>query len=255
MIWFQLLIGFVIFVGLVHFVSNQMIFQPPRPATYQTLEHLVFIPNANGPPIAAVYFKHPDAKKTILFSHGNAEDLGTMYAYIKYLSEQGFSVLAYDYPGYGLSKGKPTESSTYQAIFAVYDYLVEKEKVDPQSIIAFGRSLGSGPSIELATRKPLGGLILESAFTSAYRVMTTIGILPLDKYNNIQKIKSIQIPTLVIHAQSDEIIPFWHGRKLFEKSGSTQKMYFWVAGAGHNDIVEHGGEAYWEKIREFVELY
>ena len=113
----------------------------------------------------------------------------------------GFSVFAYDYHGYGTSGGKATEQNAYEDIDAAYNYLTQVLKVPPDRIIAHGRSLGGAVAIDLASRKPLGGLVVESSFVSAFRVVTGYRIFPFDKFRNADKIRQVRCPVLIIHGR------------------------------------------------------
>lgn len=248
--WFFCLYFF--FAFLFVFGSDFVLFQPPRPATYAHDTSIIRIPVPTGA-ISARYLANSRAEWTILLSHGNAEDLGTLLPFIKYLYAQGFSVLAYDYQGYGTSTGIPTEEHTYQDITTAYHYLTQTMQIPAHKIILFGRSLGTGPSVELATRYPCAALILESPFVSAFRVQTYLPLFPFDKYHNLEKIKSITVPILIIHATHDNVIPWWHGRKIFAASPALSQAY-WVEKANHNNIFAINPELYMQKIKEFLRL-
>ena len=235
---------------LAYFLSNNSIFIPPR-SIYVDSEKIIKLTTADGRQISAIYLNNPHAKYTILFSHGNAEDLGLLYPTLQQLYYWGFSVLGYDYHGYGTSQGSPNEQATYQDISAAYEYLINKQQIEPQLIILYGRSVGSGPSIDLAARKTVGALILEGAFVSVYRVITHYPILLFDKYTNLKKLRNIKVPILFIHGVQDTIIPFWHGKKLYD-SYNGPKQYYWVADAGHNDIAYVAGIEYKNVIQNFV---
>lgn len=130
-------------------------------------------------------------------------------------------------------------------------YLRTQQQLRPEQILVFGRSVGGGPSVELAAHYPVGGLILESAFTSAFRVITHIPIFPFDKFNNLGKISSVSCPVLVIHGREDEVIPFWHGETLYANVLSS-KMCLWVPSAHHDDVMWMAGDRYWEALAEFT---
>jgi len=97
----------------------------------------------------------------------------------------------------------------------------------------------------------LPGLVLESPFYTAYRVVMPIPIMPMDRFRNKDKIGKVKCPVFVIHGQSDTIIKPWHGRELFELAHEP-KTNWWIAKAGHNDIIEVAGSDYPERIKEFV---
>ena len=165
---------------------------------------------------------------------------------------RGYSVLAYDYPGYGRSSGRPTERGVYAAIDACYRYLAVQEGIAPRTIVLHGRSLGSGPSVDLAAREPVGGLILENAFVSAFRVMTRVRLLPWDKFENERKISDVDCPVFVIQAERDDVVGYWHGPRLH--AAAVEPKSFWrVEGAAHNDLLAVAGEEYWRRLRTFAE--
>jgi len=239
-------------MGYAYFSADGMIFLPPHPS-YDDGTPFIKIPTAGGTAVAALHLPCPGADYTILFSHGNGEDLGSVREELPRYCEEGFSVIAYDYSGYGRSTGRPSEAAAYLDIDAVCDYLIREIRVPPERIILQGRSVGSGPSIDLAARRTVGGLILESPFVSAFRVLTHVPIFPIDKFENIKKIGSVSCPVLVIHGKRDSIVPFWHGETLYRKAQGP-KMNYWVEGADHNDLKFVAGEEYWKVLDRFRRL-
>ena len=247
------LIFIYIFFGLyVFFAADRMIFLP-QPSSYQDTSAILKVKTADNILLSAVYLPNPASTYTILYTHGNAEDLGDIQPVLQQLHNTGFSVFAYDYRGYGTSQGKPSERNSYQDIGTVYDYLTQQLGVPARRIIAFGRSVGGGIAVDLAARKPLAGLIMESSFTSAFRVVVPFPILPFDKFRNIDKIKKVNCPVLVMHGKADEVVPFSHGQKLFAAAGEP-KRYLWVDEAGHNDFIWVAGDRYSSTLREFAQL-
>jgi len=232
--------------------SNSLIFHPPH-RSYQPTDNLVTIDVENDEKIAAFYLPADDDAFVILHSHGNAEDIGHLWDYVRCFKMEGFGVLAYDYRGYGLSDGRPSEQNTYKDIEAAYRHLVDEQKIDPQRIIVHGRSVGSGPSVWLAANHPVGGLVLISPFLSAYRTRTYWPILPFDKYNNMSRIKNIDCPLLVMHGRKDRVIGFRHGEKLYE-AANEPKMCYWVDNAGHNDFLDVAWDDYWKTLHDFEKL-
>lgn len=235
-----------------YFFSDMLIFQP-QPSSYQDSNEILKLMTADGVQISAAYLPNKSAAYTLLYSHGNAEDLIDVLPVRKELRDSGFAVLAYDYRGYGTSQGKPSESNAYLDIDAAYNYLTQKLRVPPQQIIVYGRSVGGGPSVDLASRKPVAGLILESAFTTAFRVRTFIPILPFDKFDNLDKMRNVHCPVLIIHGKADNIVPFSHGQQLFA-AAHKPKRCLWVDGAGHDNVVDVAGELYFKTLREFIQI-
>jgi pimeloyl-ACP methyl ester carboxylesterase len=231
---------------------DSMIFHPPK-CSYNTSRHLITISTADSQRIVGLYWSAEPHKYVILLSHGNAEDIGQLRDHIQRFKIEGSGILAYDYRGFGLSEGKATERNTYEDIEAVYRYLTNEQGVDPHQIIVHGRSVGCGPSVWLAEQYPVGGLILESPFLSAFRVFTRWPILPFDKYNNLSRIKDVHCPLLVIHGEQDKIVPFWHGETIY-KEANHPKMHYWVEDAGHNDLISLAGKDYWKTLNDFKKL-
>ena len=247
-----LVLGLYLIVLIAAFFSDRIIFQPQQPG-YRDHPGILSLASSDGVKISATYLPNPEADLTVLFSHGNAEDIGDDQPLLERIRAAGFAVFAYDYRGYGTSDGRPTERHAYEDEDAVYNYLVQSMHVQPNKIIAFGRSVGSGPACDLASRRPVAGLILESAFTSAFRVMTRIRVLPFDKFNNLSKIKSVHCPVLIIHGTEDSVINISHGKELFA-AANQPKRALWIEGANHNDVAFIGGTRYFETLSTFATL-
>src|SRR5439155_26018664 len=106
----------------------------------------------------------------------------------------------------------------YDDVSTAYNFLTQQLHVPAERIIVQGHSLGGAMAIDLAAKKPLAGLIAESAFVTAFRVRTHWALLPFDRFRNLDKITSVHCPVLVIHGVSDGLIGSWHGRQLFARA-------------------------------------
>lgn len=238
----------VLIIGMIF--PDRFIFQP-QPSSYSDSADVIKIAVPTGEEISAKFYRSDHAQYTILFSHGNAEDIGTVEPFVMRLRDQGFNVLTYDYRGYGTSDGEPSESNSYSDTEAAYEYLVNDKGIPAEQIILHGRSLGGAVAVDLATRKKVGGLILESTFTSAFRVLTHYGVLPFDRFESLHKIGDVHCPVLVIHGTDDRLIPMHHGKRLFE-AAKEPKNALWVEGAGHNDLFYSDQEQYLNTIVNFA---
>lgn len=225
----------------------------PGPSSYQDTSEILKLTSFDQIQLSAVYLPNPESSYTIVYVHGNAEDLGDIQPALQHLRDIWFSVFAYDYRGYGTSQGTPSERHAYRDIDTVYNYLTQKLSVPPEQIIAYGRSVGGASAVDLAARKPIAGLIMESAFTTAFRVVMPIPILPFDKFRNIDKIKTVNCPVLVMHGKADEVVPFQHGQQLFA-AAPLPKRSLWVDEAGHNNLIWVAGDRYAKTLREFAQL-
>lgn len=175
----------------------------------------------------------------VLFSHGNAGSLAGRLESIGLLRSFGFSVLAYDYGGYGYSTGSPSEERCYADIRAMWDYLTEERRVEAQDILLFGRSLGGAPTAELAMHVEAGGVVLESAFLSVADVarhnplLRTLTWAIRHRFENKHKVAGIKSPLLVIHGPGDEVIPFENGVGLFQRA-TEPKTFLEISGTHNN---------------------
>jgi fermentation-respiration switch protein FrsA (DUF1100 family) len=243
---------YIFFAVYIYFRADSMIFLP-QSSSYQDNQNIIKIQTSDNKNISAIYLPNYQAKYTILYAHGNAEDLGYIKPRLETIRDLGFNIFAYDYRGYGTSEGTPTEKAAYQDIDSVYNYLTQKLNIPPQQIIVFGRSVGGGSAIDLAVRKPVAGLIVEGSFTSIFRVVVPFPLLPFDKFTNLNKIKKVKCPVLIMHGTTDKIIPFSHGKKLFA-AVSSPKLSLWVEGAGHNDLAFVAGKRYSDILKKFGNL-
>lgn len=246
------LVLYGLFALYVFFQADSMIFLP-RPASYQDSEDILKIPVSEDTEISATYLPNPEAELLLLYMHGNAEDLGDIRPLLERLQTWGFSVFAYDYQGYGTSDGRPSERNTYKEVEAVYRYLTQQLDIPPEQIIPYGRSVGGGPATYLAAHQEVGGLILESTFTSVFRVVVPFPLLPFDKFPNLRNLQQVQSPVLVMHGTADRTIPVHHGQTLYE-AAPEPKLSFWVDGADHNDFTWVAGQQHRETLLAFQEL-
>jgi len=233
------------------FFAEKLFFFPPPPG-YEDSRQILKLATTKGDSIAAFHLPAKPDFPTLLYTHGNAEDLGDVSGLAEVWENEGFGVLAYDFPGYGLSSGKPLEATCEAAIDASWDYLTKTKGIAPSKIVIVGRSVGGGPSVWLAERKTPAGLILLSPFTSAFAVRIPIPILPCDRFPNLRRIPQVKCPLLVIHGEDDSLISPSHGRKLVEAATVADKRFLGIPGAGHNDLFEVGDEIIGPAIRDFA---
>ncbi|HSJ07270.1 MAG TPA: alpha/beta hydrolase, partial [Longimicrobiales bacterium] len=260
----SLLLAWLALAAFAWLMADRMIFLPPPPSYSADQPGIMFVLTEDGASVATLHLPSPDAEFTLLFSHGNAEDLGHALPFLELLREAGFGVIGYDYRGYGASTGgRPTARAASRDHAAVYRHATETLGIPPSQIILFGRSVGSGPATELAaelTRAAAGdparqpaGLILESPFTSTFVVLTRVRLLPFDRFPNLSHIREVEAPVLVIHGTDDEVIPVAHGRRVYDAAPGP-KQALWVEGARHNDVLSVAGARYFQALQEFAGL-
>jgi fermentation-respiration switch protein FrsA (DUF1100 family) len=244
-------IAYVLLAVGAHFLALSMIFPRP-PVKYEPGSDYLQLTTPDGVKIAARHWPNPKAKYTLLYLHGNYEDLGSIDEYLPQFVAAGYAVFAIDYRRYGHSGGTPTEANTCADTALAYEYMRTKLGVPADRIVIFGYSLGSGPAIELARHEPAAGLVLQGAFVSAYRVMTNIPVFPGDMFVNLAKVPELKLPVFVIHGTADHTVPFWHGEKLYAAI-TARKQKLFVEGGPHTGLADFAGPRYWEEFRKFTD--
>jgi len=237
--------------------SDRIIFQP-HASSYRDSEfasampavQYIRIPSGNAT-ISAIYLPNPSSKFMLLYSHGNGEDIGDDLPIFEEFRQAGFAVFAYDYRGYGTSTGSPSEKGVYEDVHAAYVYLTQFVGVAPDHIISFGHSLGAAAAIELAATRPVAGLIADAPFVSAFRILTRVQLLPWDKFNNAARIRRVHCPVLVIHGRADEVISYWHGKRIYELA-NLPKRFVTLDRAGHNDALVVSRQRYLQALSQFA---
>ncbi|KAL5572834.1 hypothetical protein UlMin_022431 [Ulmus minor] len=272
-------------------VVSAIAFQPPKPAHYKLFSdrrtgkyYLDVYPYLNeninimrlrtriGTSIVAAYFSHPMATTTVLYSHGNGYDLGDIFSRLVAISSQmRVNIMAYDYSGYGQSTGLASEENTYADIDAALKCLEGIYGARREDIILYGRSIGTGPTVDLAYRTPrLKAVVLQSPMLSGFRLLCPsnetywFDIYKVFVYNsflrhhqqnnffstllhlimliiilqNVEKVPLIDCPVLVIHGTSDQVIPFAHGKRIYSLC-KNKLPPLWIEGGHHDDLFDY----------------
>ncbi|XP_044505188.1 alpha/beta hydrolase domain-containing protein 17C-like isoform X2 [Mangifera indica] len=235
--------------GVTSTIAAKFAFFPPNPPSYgvetdNSCGGRLYIPEVprrddvdvlklrtrRGNDIVAVHIKHPKSTATLLYSHGNAADLGQMFElFVEICNRLRVNLMGYDYSGYGQSTGKPTECNTYADIDAAYKCLKEQYGVKDEQLILYGQSVGSGPTVDLASRLPnLRGVVLHSPILSGMRVLYPV---KRTYWFDIYK------------GTADEVVDCSHGKQLWELSKEKYDP-LWISGGGHCNL-----ELYPEFIR------
>lgn len=205
------------------------------------------------------------APKTMLYLCGVGRNMGD-YNYLARVSafrQLGFSVLVFDYRGYGLSQGSfPNELQVYQDSQAAWNYLREIRRIPAEQIVIYGESLGGAIALDLAIKHAdAGGLIMQSSFTSMAEVIQhrkllqifPINLLLTEKFNSLAKMRSLHIPVLFLHGQADSVVPFEMSQQLYN-AASEPKQLSLIPDADHVRIYQPGNHSYLKAIQQFVKL-
>jgi fermentation-respiration switch protein FrsA (DUF1100 family) len=195
---------------------------------------------------------------TILWFHGNAGNISHRVELLERLHRGlGTNLFIFDYSGYGLSRGRPSEQATSEDARAALAYLRARPDVDAERIVYYGKSLGAAVAVDLASEEPPYRLIVQSAFTSIadmarlHYPFLPIGPFLRTRYATADRIGRVRAPVLIIHGDADEVVPVAHARRLYEAAAEPKRLAI-VAGAMHNDVITVGGQRYLDLLREFI---
>ena len=256
-VWLTLAILVYLFQARFVYFPNQTLLYSPADMGMDFEE--IYLTTRDDIAIHAWHLPKAGSRQTLLFLHGNAGNISHRLDSLHIFHELGLSVLIIDYRGYGLSDGHPHEMGTYADAEAAWEYLINERRLSPRDIIIFGRSLGGGVATWLATRNTPAALILESTFTS----ITDMGsqlypFLPIKwlsriRYPNIDRVAQVKSPILFIHSEDDELIPYQHGQKLYQRARSPKS--FLRLNGGHNDGFLVSKDVYISGLRAFFQQH
>ena len=256
-----LLLAYLGVVAVFYFAQRPMLFITDRamvldPSVYNwTFENVVL--DVNGKKTHGWFVPHENARGVVLFSHGNAGNISGRLESVGLLRSMGFSVLVYDYGGYGNSTGNASEKRCYADARAMWKWLTETKKVPADKILLFGRSLGGAVTCDLAAEVTPRAVVMESTFLSVPDVAADVfpwlpvRLLASYKFANVDKVAKIHVPLMMVHSPDDTTIPYAHGRKLFELANEP-KTFVEIHG-DHNDGFVQSKDVYaaaWKKFAE-----
>ena len=186
-------------------------------------------------------------RPVLIFAHGNGELIDDWLYEFEDLRAAGLAILLVEYPGYGRSEGRPTEASVVEAMIAGYDWVVSRPGVDPDRIVAHGRSVGGGAACGLARKRRVAALVLESTFTSVRRMarrQAVPGFIIRDPFDNLTVLRSWTGPVLLLHGERDAIVPPSHAEELHRAAAGSELH---LLPCGHNDCPRP-----WPLVRSFL---
>jgi pimeloyl-ACP methyl ester carboxylesterase len=197
------------------------------------------------------------SRPTVLFFYGNGDCLAHYTGFLGSIRRIGVNVMIPEYAGYGMSGGSAGELECRATAEAAFDHLASRPDVDPKRIYAAGWSLGSGVAVDLASRRPVAGLAVFSAFTSlvdmgrlAYPFVPVSWLLR-HRFESEAKLASLSCPVLVVHGRADREIPFAMSERLAAAAHGPVTTLA-IDGAGHEDVFEVGGAALRAAVSRFV---
>jgi fermentation-respiration switch protein FrsA (DUF1100 family) len=179
---------------------------------------------------------------TIVFFHGNADSLVTAAPIADAYIHAGYGFLLAEYRGYSGLPGEPTEMGLYNDARAYLRGLMARG-VESRHVILFGQSLGSGVAVQMASEFQVGGVMLLTPFLSIPRAALKHlpffpwGVIMLDRFENERKIAKVHAPLLIVSCSTDDVVPAWHGEKLFSLANEPKEFHE-LQGRGHNDALD-----------------
>lgn len=215
------------------------------------------ISTADGETLHGWFVPAPAAKGTMLFFHGNAGNISHRMEYLLMFHRLGYNTFIFDYRGYGQSSGSPSESGTYLDAQSAWRYLTEAKGIPPARIVLFGESLGGAVAAWLAMNEKPGALVLASVFTSvpdmAAKIYPFLPVRLLSRfdYNTIEYLQSVTCPVFVAHSPQDDIVPFAHGRALYQ-AAPEPKQFLELQG-GHNSGFIFMQEDWMKALGKFID--
>lgn len=210
-----------------------------------------FIP---APPSPASEHRSPI---TILFFHGNAGNISHRFDKLAIFRNLGADVFILDYRGYGRSEGVPNESGTYLDAQAAYEHLTNTLDREPRSIVVYGESLGSAVAVDLASKHPVGAVVIEEPFTLIADVgqrmfpFLPVRLLVRNQYNTLSKISRIHAPLLIFHSRDDEYFSMRHAERLLAAARDPKQLV--ELRGGHNDAFLTSAETYRKGLKDFLD--
>ena len=257
-----ILVFFVLLV-LLRFLERHLVFFPSKWRSNDATIHVAALPveevwlkTSDDVQIHGWYVSHDSAVASLIMAHGNAGNLGDRKQWLARLREEiPVNLFMFDYRGYGKSAGAPSEEGCYRDAEAAYDWM--KTQTPNAPIVAHGHSLGGAVMIELACRRSLAGLIVESSFTHARDMAKLMfGPVPVHwlssmKWASVDKVVKLSLPKLFLHGDVDRVIPFELGQELYARAAEP-KRFVALAGVDHNDTFLAGGDSYYAALRDFI---
>jgi fermentation-respiration switch protein FrsA (DUF1100 family) len=256
------LVPALVWLGLRRF-ERAIVFVPSRamrahPGTVGLEYEALSLTVSDGVVLRAWWIPGPAADSPVMLClHGNGGNLSHRTDKMKLFHDAGAAQLWLEWRGYGESGGSPDEQGLYRDALAAWAWLNAVKLVPATRLVLYGESLGAGPAIELATRVPAAGLIVDSGFTSLTDMARVVlpwfpARLARMRFDNLSRLPRVTIPTLFLHSPTDEIIPYMMARRNLSASGAARKSLVDLKGS-HNEGFLQTGAAYPKAIRDFLE--
>jgi fermentation-respiration switch protein FrsA (DUF1100 family) len=252
----------VVLRWLVRASEAQLAFFPMRgedatPATYGVAFTPATVTTSDGVRLRVWHLPKEQALAQVVYFHGNGGNLSIWSDILVALRREGYDVIAFDYRGYGLSTGTPSEAGLYRDVDAVINAVQEQFRQRPIPLIYWGRSLGTAMAAYAATIRPPDGIVLEAGFPSMRTVVRSNPVLwalawfSSYQFPTAQWMAKTKVPVLVLHGDADSVIPYRLGQELYEQLAGD-KRFVTITGGDHNDAAPRDPKTYWGGVATFV---
>jgi fermentation-respiration switch protein FrsA (DUF1100 family) len=210
------------------------------------------------------YFVHSNRTRpqvTVLYNHGNRDNLQFYWDRVELLYKMGFNVFIYDYEGFGMSEGEPNEHAMYSDAEAALEHILSRSDVDTSKIAIYGFSLGCAAAVNIAATSFVPRvLVLEAPFASSMTLVQSGTLLDIPssyvmkgEYNNAEKIKGVHVPLLIMHGENDTFIDIDKNSQVIYDNANKPKVFIRVPNANHSEIPEKMGEQkYLFTVSDFI---
>ena len=219
------------FYGLrLFFLQSRIVFRPSREIVASPRDCGLPFEDVMLGPARGWWIPAKRAAKVILYLPGGIGNMSRELSTLTWLSNLGVHVMAIDYPGYGQSSGRPSESGCYAAADAAWRFAVEQKGIAPQDVVIFGRSLGAAIAAHAASQNECGALVIHSGVSSVPAVAALrYPFLPVYffcyiRFNTLKHLRRCNCPTLVMHSATDRVIPLRQGEEIFRAASSPKRF-------------------------------
>jgi uncharacterized protein len=261
--WLVIVTAILIVVAvLVRWFEASLAFFPIRgedqtPARYGVPFTSLTVTTGDGERLRVWNIAAADARAQVVYFHGNGGNLAMWCDLLVDIARHGFEVIAFDYRGYGVSSGAPSEAGLYRDADAVVQFVHERARRPELPLIYWGRSLGTTVAAYASATKQPDGVILESPFTAMRAVLSndpvlwTLSWFSSFRFPTAEWMADSRVPVLVLHGNRDTVIPYRLGQALYDQLRGP-KHFVTIEGADHNDRPPDP-ETYWREIAKFAQ--
>lgn len=242
-------------------LQHKLLYHPTRahesvPSEWGLVHREVAFASADGTRLHGWWFPKAGARWTVLFCHGNAGNISHRLSIAQMYAQAGLQVFMFDYRGYGLSEGTPSEQGTYEDAVAAWAWLTTEGGVAPERVVIHGKSLGGPNAAYAASQAEPAGLILDSTFSrfvdvaSHHAPWLPVRWIARFEYDTVRHLGGVRAPLMVVHSPRDQVVPYRLGERCFA-AGAEPKRFVRLGG-GHNDNLHVSRAAYVEALGAFL---